>query len=588
VPGTIKIGFEFYPHRNPGPSAGTLVAIEGGPGFPTLPGREAYLGLFEPLRGDRDVLLMDNRGTGQSGAIDCHPLQTAPVATVAAFGACGAELGAAADFYGSGMAADDLAAVLDSLGIAKIDLYGDSYGTFAAQTFAGRHGDRLRSLVLDGAYPVIGSSPWYPNTPAAIRRGLDLTCERAPTCKQLTGTPLKRAETLLAKLRRNPIRGQGPDGDGKVTEAAVDPTAIATILYDTAYNPGVYREFDAAVRAYLDNNDPAPLLRMTAENLAHAESRESTKDPTKYSVGLFGAVSCMDYPQVYDMGAPPALRRAQRDAAIAAQTVADPALYWPLTIPEWLGMQLDYSAVDVCLEWPIDHPPYPPGHPVSPLTLFTPAPVLVISGELDATTTPEEGAMAAALFPDGRQIRLANSFHVDALGDREECASVIVRHFIESLETGDTGCTKAIHEVRLVPGFARKAADAIPAKPRKGNGAAGPALSRAAAVVQTAGDVIARSWWNSSGSGVGLRGGSFTSDQGEPVTRFTLEGVRWAADLPVSGTLTWDQDSGEIEGKLTTTGGKLSVHWNDRTPGAEAAIEGVLDHVKLLARMPAP
>src|SRR5579871_2326435 len=78
TPGKIAIHFEIYRHSGPGPASGTLVATEGGPGYPATLSREAYLALFEPLRRTRDVLIMDNRGTGKSGAIDCPVLQTAP------------------------------------------------------------------------------------------------------------------------------------------------------------------------------------------------------------------------------------------------------------------------------------------------------------------------------------------------------------------------------------------------------------------------------------------------------------------------------------------------------------------------------
>ena len=45
--------------------------------------------------------------------------------------------------------------------IATIDLYGDSYGSYVGQAFAVRHGDRLRSLVLDAAYPLPGTDPAF-------------------------------------------------------------------------------------------------------------------------------------------------------------------------------------------------------------------------------------------------------------------------------------------------------------------------------------------------------------------------------------------------------------------------------------------
>ena len=77
VAGTLPVYFEYYPHSAPGPATGTLVATEGGPGYPATESREEYLALFEPLRTGYDVLIMDNRGTGRSAAVDCRQLQEA-------------------------------------------------------------------------------------------------------------------------------------------------------------------------------------------------------------------------------------------------------------------------------------------------------------------------------------------------------------------------------------------------------------------------------------------------------------------------------------------------------------------------------
>ena len=99
VPGTISIYFEYYRHSAPGPSLGTVVVTEGGPGYPATGSRGAYLTLLNPLRPTYDVVIMDNRGTGRSGAIDCTELQNAPVLTEANVGACGRSLGATAPLY---------------------------------------------------------------------------------------------------------------------------------------------------------------------------------------------------------------------------------------------------------------------------------------------------------------------------------------------------------------------------------------------------------------------------------------------------------------------------------------------------------
>src|SRR5580704_18843820 len=99
VPGTLAVYFEYWPHTGAQAAAGTLVATEGGPGYPATESRAEYLALFEPLRDKYDVLIMDNRGTGRAAAVDCRALQLAPALTEANIGACGHSLGARVSLY---------------------------------------------------------------------------------------------------------------------------------------------------------------------------------------------------------------------------------------------------------------------------------------------------------------------------------------------------------------------------------------------------------------------------------------------------------------------------------------------------------
>ncbi len=117
----IPIAFILYAHTGPGATAGTIVAQEGGPGLPSIGSRGAYLALYAPLRVDHDLLMVDARGTGDSGVIDCPELQTQKYPTVGAVGACGRSLGEASVLYGTGLAVDDMVAVLDALGIGQVD-----------------------------------------------------------------------------------------------------------------------------------------------------------------------------------------------------------------------------------------------------------------------------------------------------------------------------------------------------------------------------------------------------------------------------------------------------------------------------------
>src|SRR3954451_3934878 len=70
----IRVGFRWSAPRGPG-SGPPIVAVEGGPGYPSTGSRVEYLGTFGPLLKTRDLLLVDNRGTGASGAIDCPRVQ---------------------------------------------------------------------------------------------------------------------------------------------------------------------------------------------------------------------------------------------------------------------------------------------------------------------------------------------------------------------------------------------------------------------------------------------------------------------------------------------------------------------------------
>jgi pimeloyl-ACP methyl ester carboxylesterase len=588
VGGTVPVAYALFRHTGP-TWAGTIVAQEGGPGLPSIGSHGAYLALFAPFRVDHDMLMVDARGTGASGLVTCSLLQHQQVQTVAAVGACGRELGADAVLYGSGLAADDMAAVLDKLGIGRVDYYGDSYGTFFGQVFAARHPERLRSMVLDGAYPVIGESGFYPSGGAVVRFGFDAACKRSPYCAGLPGRSVGRIEALLDYVRGHRVAGRAPDGDGRMRHVVADAGSIGLVLYQGLSGPLNYRDLDASWRALRDYGDAAGLLRLVAENA----TLDGPSRAFGYSRGLNAAVSCMDYQQIYDMNAPLAERRRQRAASLAYERKTDPGVYAPLSIDGYLQVSIDIDLLDYCLEYPVRRPPYAPGMPVPAGDHFSGAPVLVMNGELDMLTTAEEGKLVAAEFPHASQVVIANSFHVDALGDIDDCAQPIVRHFVATLQVGDISCAAKVAPVRLVPFFAQHAADAVPVIPGDGNMADARARGVAAAAVQTAGDAAARWYVNYSGTDVGLHGGAWSYSQDGKVPTFTLKDLRWAADLAVSGTVVWDQRDGAISADLRFAGddgtaGKLTAQWNDRASLRPALVSGVVGGQVLVGTMPAP
>ena len=585
VKGTIAIAYRLYKHRDMSLSrAGVIVTQEGGPGFSTFGSASGYLTLFDPLRKDRDILMIDVRGTGASRAISCPGVQRSPNRTTADIAACGRFLGRAANFYGTRLAAQDLAAVLDTLHIDKIDYYGDSYGTFFGQVFSALYPDRLRSLVLDSAYPVIGETPWYFHAGEVVRQGYEDACKRAPSCAALPGTSLDRIRRLVAYLALHPIRGKAPDGEGHFHTVTVTPAMIGQMLFDGTNGPINHRELDAATRALFDNRDTAPLVRLTSENMAN----EYPQDPKSFSYGLFAAVSCIDYQQIYDMTASVAVRHRERDAAVAARKKEFPLTYDPLSFEQFQQVPLDISVLNFCIDWPHAPVPYAPGKPIPDGSMFTQAPTLVLNGELDMLTTAAEGAVVTAQYPHGKQLIVANSFHVVAVDDVDDCGQAVVRRFIETLDPGDTSCAAKVAPVRLVPEFVQRAEDAVPATDEDGNRTNARDRARASAAVQTAADVLARWYINYGGKGWGLRGGSWRFDQPGRIAHYTLKNVRWTPDLAVSGHVEWDQRDGSIKADLAFGQSHVMAKWNDRDTAGKALLSGNVEGRNLVAAMPAP
>jgi pimeloyl-ACP methyl ester carboxylesterase len=595
IPGRISIHFEYYPHSGPDQPVGTLVATEGGPGYPATLSRYDYLALFKPLRRRHDFLLMDNRGTGQSGAIDCHELQTAEKWTVEVTAACGKSLGNRAPLYSTAYAADDLAAILEALGIRRIDLYGDSYGTYFEQVFAVRHPTALRSIVLDGAYPLNGADyAWYPSYAPAMRDKFDIACRRFEPCAQIPGSSIEHILPVLAELRSHPFPARAADSDGREREFTADASQLAIVMYGSAPAFATVRELDAAARAFSDG-DRAPLFRLMAETISGVDSRDPTADATRWSAGLAAAVMCQDPPQIFDMRLAPTLRTADRDRAVAERKRMLPDTYAPFTIDEYRGMPLDYSFIDQCVEWPVAPSSHPAPNVVAADAHYPDIPALIISGELDNITTVADGAAVAGAFKHATQIRIANGFHVNALPRaRSACGAEIVRRFIETLAPGDTTCAANVPPLRLVPHFAVHAGELEAAAAVAGNRANAAQLRWVSAAVMTAGDVLARLGGNTSGQGVGLRGGSFRVVNDASIIHITLNQVRWTEDLAVSGRIDKPLGrTGVVHALLQLAAadaftGELTVEWPEGISGSGAGIRGTLGGATVAARTPAP
>src|SRR5215471_18088486 len=143
--------------REPDP----FFALAGGPGqgateaFP----QAAYV---RTIAERRDVVLVDQRGTGKSNPLDCTLLSVdnpqevlgAPY-SLDRIRSCRADSDRKADTtqYTTSIAADDLDEVRAALGYGRVNVLGGSYGTKAALVYLRRHGEHVRTLTLEAVAP---------------------------------------------------------------------------------------------------------------------------------------------------------------------------------------------------------------------------------------------------------------------------------------------------------------------------------------------------------------------------------------------------------------------------------------------------
>lgn len=581
IKGAIRIHYEWFPHGNTTPSKGTIVAMEGGPGYGSTGSRKLFLATFPTILDDWDMLLVDARGTGMSGAIDCPAMQNARLVTQADVAACGARLGPRSDLYGSDFSADDIAAILKVLGVQKVDLYGDSSGSFAAQVFAGRHPDLVRTITLDGAYSALSHDGWYSAGAPGLRNAFELACKRSPDC---SGSTTKRISQVLTTLRKSPATA--PIIHRSTTPAPMIPADIAFVMNTAGSDLIVFAELDAAARAFMAN-DPLPLERLVNEAYENQEGSAGAAADT-YSMGMFAADSCSDNPTIFDRTLAPDRRQASYLAAVVREKQTSPQLYFPFTIDEWLRTPLDWGQVPLCLNWPIAPATHPAGDPI-PGGVMPKVPALVLTGDLDTVTPVGEGDQAAAEFTDVTRVIVPNGGHVVAQDDAHHtgCLSGIVGEFIRNGGQADTACAAtAVAPVRLVPSFAVKLSDLTI------RGVSGHTtiekLRIARAAVLTAADSYSRFRELSLKTGKGLRGGSFEANKAG--TGITLRNTRWIEDLAISGTVV-SEHTDRITTKLTLSGvakGSLTASWDSSDYQGSAEVTGTIDGARVSIRVPAP
>lgn len=411
----IRLHIAIIPALRLKPLADPLYIISGGPGQAAS---ELYLSMapaFARVRRDRDIVVVDQRGTGRSHRLDCvfpeeQPAHIDAPALQQATRTCIDSLPADVRFYTTSVAVQDLDTVRAALGHEQLNLYGISYGTRVAQHYMRRHPQRVRSVILDGVVPP--DLPLGPQIATDAQAALDHAferCDATPDCAAAfpdLATSFQALQTRL-QTRSWPLEVADP--------LTGRPTALTFGLSQLA----------AAVRLLSYTDETLSLLPLLIHQ-AQVEQRPQAlaaqyliiarSTATQLATGMHFAVACSE----------DAPRWQVTPAARAAQTHT------------YLGEVFMDSMQAICEPWPVGlvdddfHAP-----------LHSTLPVLVLSGDNDPVTPPANGERILHGLPNARHLIIPGQGHGQlAIG----CVTSLASQFITagSAATLDTSCIDTI------------------------------------------------------------------------------------------------------------------------------------------------
>jgi pimeloyl-ACP methyl ester carboxylesterase len=434
--GTISILFYIHSHDDDStPASEPVFATPGGPGSS---GQDVMgFAAMDTLIAHHDIVAIDPRGTGRSGAIDCADLQDGSnsldqLKTEAA--ACGAQLGDAADRYGAGDIAMDVDAVREALGYDQIDYYAFSYGTVPEQAYAVRFPEHLHALVFDAGFAVTDPAHrwfWGLGQPAGIVRAAALICQRDPGCSASDDDPDATIRWLVKQVGDRAVEGRGTDADGQVRDVVVDQTEIANILRTFDFGSTYSNPTDlVAAAAAFRKGDSRPLLDLAAKNPLWGLGGG---DPDVFSVGDNMAAQCNDADFVWGRTDPIDLREEKFEAALGALP-AD--TFEPFSVDGWIG----YGWPDICIGWPAPNRFEPA---VPPAAVFPDVPTLILAGDIDAIVPIEQVQSLKLEFPHATFVVVAGGGHPVTGPAWGHCAAELVAQLFDTLMVSDTSCAGA-------------------------------------------------------------------------------------------------------------------------------------------------
>jgi pimeloyl-ACP methyl ester carboxylesterase len=436
LPGTVGLKLErrlagFSPSRN------AVIALAGGPGQSALGLGDFIAKAIGPALGSRDLLVFDQRGTGESGPLSCPALSSrSELEHARSIGElvsrCAQQLGAARGDYTSQESVADIEALRQADGYEKLVLYGTSYGTKVALEYAQRYPQHVEALVLDSVVPTSGPEAFAVGTFQAIGGALGELCANRG-CAGITSNPLADLARLTARLRRHTLSGSVYDGSGHRHAGRLNETGLLGVLQAGDLNPALRALLPAAMVSAL-RHDPDPLLRLEllSEGLIpNVPGKRPVEGSESIDETLFVDTSCeeLPFPWQRSAGAPERLTEA-----LASLRGMPSGTFYPFDA----STALSASIVSVCASWPDASPPPSAQSPLPGV------PTLILSGAQDLRTPTANARSVAALIPGSQLLVVPFTGHSALGSDFSGCAEQAVSAFFGGVQVQPCGPTQNI------------------------------------------------------------------------------------------------------------------------------------------------
>jgi pimeloyl-ACP methyl ester carboxylesterase len=403
---TIRLRVARVPATGRSPEPDPLIFFAGGPGQAATESWPIISGAIRKVRENRDILLVDQRGTGQSNPLKCPQVELEEALGLdwddlgKATKECLDSLDADPRFYTTTIAMHDVHAVSQALGYEQVNLFGGSYGTRAAQVYLRLFPEQVRSVVLDGVVPqtlALGSEHAL-KLDQAIYRVL-ANCDLDPQCGELFPDSAGKLRELIQVLDEAPVELEViHPSTGKPINLTFNRDVLGSSLRFLTYSP--------------ESQAMLPLLIHEAASTGNLERLASQM--------LIAAGGLQE-----------SIAQGMEMSVVCAEDV-------PFFDPQdensdlLLGNAMTRASRIQCEIWPRGPMPENFHDPVS-----SDVPVLLLSGELDPVTPPEYAESVAQHFPNSRHLVAPGQAHIVTT---RGCMGKLVTEFIinagfEILET---------------------------------------------------------------------------------------------------------------------------------------------------------